>query len=98
MNKRIIWSTASEQDVGMILEYLQSNWNRKTALKFINRIDNTTKLALDNPQLFPVINKRLSIRKIVLTKQNSLFYREKNQNIEIIRVFDSRQDPKKSTF
>ena len=98
MTKYIIWSPASEKDFETILVYPNTHWNRRVILKFINKVDNTIGLISENPKLFPLINKELQIRKCVITKQNTLFYREVNQNIEVVRLFDSRQDPKKLNF
>ena len=98
MNKDIIWSPASEEDLNKIIEYLKLNWSLRIVSKFINSIDESVRLIKENPKIFPFINKDLGIRKCVITKQNTLFYREKNNNIEIIRVFDTRQDTNKLKF
>jgi len=98
MAEQIIWSSASENDFGVILEYLISHWNERVVLKFIDKIDNTVSLIAKNPKLFPIINKDLKIRKCVITKHNTLFYRSVSKNIEIVRLFDSRQNPNKLIF
>ena len=98
MTKHIIWSPASEKDFEAILEYINTRWNRRVILRFINKVDDTIGLISENPKLFPLINEELQIRKCVITKQNTLFYREVKQNIEVVRLFDSRQDPKKLNF
>ena len=51
-----------------------------------------------NPKQFPLIFKKKKIRKCVMTKHNTLFYRENKDNIDILRIFDNRQDPKKLKF
>ncbi len=94
MTKNIIWSPAAEKDFALVLEYLSTRWNKRIISRFINKLDDNIGLISQNPKLFPVINENLQIRKCVVTKQNTLFYREFNDNIEIIRLFDSRQDPK----
>jgi hypothetical protein len=48
-----------------------------------------------NPKQYPEINTRLKIRKCVVTKQNTLFYKIKGENIEIVRLYDTLQDPNK---
>ena len=98
ITKHIIWSPSSEKDFESILEYLYIRWNRRVILKFINKVDDAIDLISENPKLFPLINEELQIRKCVITKQNTLFYREVNKNIEVVRLFDSRQDPKKLNF
>lgn len=98
MNRQVLWSPASERDFETILDYLQSNWSGRVIAKFINKVDNQIGLILEKPEIFPMINDKLKIRKSVVTKHNTLYYREINNNIEIVRLFDSRQDPKKLTF
>ena len=48
MAEQIIWSSASENDFGVILEYLISHWNERVVLKFIDKIDNTVSLIEKN--------------------------------------------------
>jgi len=98
MVREIIWSPASEKDFESILDYLQNNWSHRVISKFINKIDDNINLILGDPRIFPVINEELQIRKSVITKHNTLFYREIGSKIEIVRIFDSRQDPKKLEF
>jgi plasmid stabilization system protein ParE len=52
----------------------------------------------NNPELFPLINSELQIRKCVVTKHNSIFYRETNSRIEILRLYDTRQNPDNLIF
>lgn len=48
--------------------------------------------------MYPLIHKRLKIRKCVVSKHNSIYYREKKDFIEIVNVFDTRQNPNKLKF
>lgn len=98
MLREVIWSPASEEDLNNIVEYLKLHWSFRITSRFINKVDDCVGLIIENPTIFPFINKDMGIRKCVITKQNSLFYREKDNNIEIIRVFDTRQDPNKLEF
>ena len=58
---------------------------------FLNRI--ISQIAL-NPKQYPLFNSNLNIRRCVITKQNTLFYRIEDINIEIVRIYDTRQNPK----
>ena len=98
MPEKIIWSPSAENDFARILEYLSANWNDKIANHFIKRVDTFLQLIANNPGLFPVIHKNPEIRKCVITRQNTLFYRKLPGAIEIIRIFDTRQDPEKLKF
>jgi plasmid stabilization system protein ParE len=98
MPKPIIWSPLSENDFAKILDYLNRNWGVKVASNFIELTENTLNQISLNPRQFPIIYKRKKIRKCVLTKQNTLFYRDTRSRIEILRIFDSRQDPNSLMF
>jgi len=95
MPKHIIWSPLSESDFENILEYIKSSWNDQVALSFLDEIENLLKQISTNPKQFPLINKKMKIRKCVVTKHNTIFYREKKGCVEILRIFDTRQNPKK---
>ncbi len=98
MRREIIWSPLAEQDLGNILEYLAENWNQKVTTHFLNKIDLATNQIAKIPNQFPIINKKLQVRKCVVTKQNTLYYRYIEKRIEILRLFDTRQNPKKLRF
>ena len=98
MANQIIWSLEAEKDFNSILHYLARNWEQEVVSKFIDKIESQILLISREPYLFPLIHKKLAIRKSVVTKQNTLYYRVKNNSIEIIRLFDSRQDPDKLVF
>ena len=98
MLKEVIWSPSAEKDFELILDYLQLNWNDRIINKFINKVDDNISLILDDYKIFPIINEELQIRKSVISKQNTLYYREKLGKLEIVRFFDSRQDPHKLKF
>jgi plasmid stabilization system protein ParE len=98
MPKQVIWSPQSESDLLQILDYLHKNWELNVLIKFIDIIDELINQITLNPRQFPVIQKRKKIRKCVITKHNSLFYRERKEFIDILRIFDSRQDPHKLRF
>jgi len=98
MNKQIIWSPLSEKDFENILDYLKSNWDKKVVEKFIDITDQLIYQISINPKQYPIINKSKRIRKCVITKHNTLFYRDRKDFIDVLRLFDTRQDPKKLIF
>jgi len=98
MHREIIWSPLAEKDLGDILEYLTDRWDQQVIILFLSKVDYATNQIAKIPHQFPIINQSLQVRKCVITKQNTLFYREINHRIEILRLYDSRQDPKKLKF
>ena len=98
MSKQIVWSPLSEGDFTRILEYLNENWDKKVTNQFIDLTENILEQISINSRQFPVIYKKEKIRKCVLTKHNSMFYRDNKTHIDILRIFDTRQDPNTLTF
>jgi plasmid stabilization system protein ParE len=97
-SRKLVWSPKAREDFQAIIEYLLANWNEKTSQKFMD----ITFIAVDyisrHPGHFPLINKKLKVRKCVLTRQNSLFYSVHRNEIAILRIFDTRQNPEKLKF
>lgn len=93
MPKLIIWSPLAASDFENVLDYLNENWNEQVAVRFINEIEILTSNIAKQPKQFPLVNKKLKVRKCVITKQNTLFYRETKDSIELLRIFDTRQNP-----
>ena len=83
MHKPVRWSSFAENDFAHLLEYLDNKWNKKVCNNFIEILDSNLLLLQKNPKLFPYLNKKLNIRKCVITKHNSIYYREKENKIEI---------------
>ena len=98
MPKPIIWSPLSESDFAKILEYLNKNWDEKVTNQFVDLTENILKQISINPKQFPVIHKKEKIRKCVLTKHNTLFYRDNKTQVDSLRIYDTRQDPHTLTF
>jgi plasmid stabilization system protein ParE len=98
MTKLIIWSPLAENDFVSILDYLQTHWNNKVVSDFIEITEGVIGQIASNPTQFPVINKKKQVRKCVITKHNTLFYSERKHQIDILRIFDTRQDPHKLKF
>ena len=97
MPKQVIWSPLSEKDFEKIIDYLKRDWDNVVE-KFIDITDQLIYQISINPKQYPIINKSKRIRKCVITKHNTLFYRDRKDFIDILRIFDSRQDPKKLIF
>ncbi len=61
-------------------------------------IERTVKLISENPDLFPLSSKK-NIRRAVLKKLNTIYYRVQNEDsIEITSFFSNRKNPSKMNF
>ena len=98
MPRKIIWSPKSEEDFENILDYLSKEWDAEVTLKFIDLIDILLIQISINPRQFPLIHKSLNIRKCVISKHNTLYYRNRRSHIELLRIYDNRQNPENLRF
>jgi hypothetical protein len=49
----------------------------------------------NDPKMFPVSENNKKVRKCVVTKQSTLYYTFNQNEIAILFLFDTRQDPNK---
>lgn len=94
MTKNVIWSPSAEKDLENILYYLSTNWSNSVVIGFLFELELQIDQIRTNKKLFPLVHKTKKIRKCVLTKHNTLIYRETSDKLEILRIFDTRQNPK----
>ncbi|RNL51057.1 type II toxin-antitoxin system RelE/ParE family toxin [Pedobacter jejuensis] len=90
----IIWSPIAKTSYIEILKFLEENWTSKEIEYFISRTERLVKLISQNPNLFQYSINSDTFRCLVVPHV-SLFYRLKNENIELLVFWDNRKDPKK---
>ena len=76
-------------------DYLETNWTEKELNKLGLEIEKTLELISINPELFPKTRKKKNIRRALVTKHNTLYYRTNKRIIEIISFFSNRKNPDK---
>jgi len=77
---------------------LESECSNKISTKFLTFLEQLLNQIATSPKQFPVIYRPLKIRKGVITKHNNLYYINRKSFIEVLRIYDNRQDPKKLTI
>jgi plasmid stabilization system protein ParE len=92
---KVYLSALAELKLELLIEYLASEWGKSSKVKFLNKLETTIDRISNFPDSNPKSNELGGIYKCVVSKQTSLVYRIKNDEVEIITIFDNRQDPKK---
>lgn len=95
MSKPISWSPRSKQDYLNLLDYLEIHWSDKVVKRFNNRLLSILELIGERPELYPSSDKNGQVRRCVINKQISLYYRIGKDRIELLTLFDNRQNPAK---
>ncbi len=89
---KVIWSVEAVENLERIIQYLQENWTEKEIKKFLKKLEKTISIIKKQPLSFPK-SQYIEARKLVLSKQTTIFYKVYADAIYIVTIFDSRQNP-----
>ncbi len=93
MSRKVIISKTAEKKLRSLFDYLLENWSAKVKSDFIEKLDHTIDIIRLEPETFPESQKDPGLRKCIITKQTTLYYRFDSKNIIILTIFDTRQNP-----
>lgn len=81
---KIIWSDDALADYHQNIDYLLEEWSEQVALEFIEDVEAIVALIRNHPELYPITEYH-EIRKAVIRKQITLFFRSTDKEIQLIR-------------
>jgi plasmid stabilization system protein ParE len=87
----IIWSPQSKKDYWQNIDYLEAEWTFQDVVNFIEKVENTLQLLLQNNIEFTATNYK-NTNKVVIQKQITLYYRINSDKIELLRFWNTYQD------
>lgn len=90
----IFWTNHALNELADLTEYLETNWTDRDLKKFAKKLDNTLSLISQNPDLFQNSGAE-NVKRAVVTKHNTLYYRVMNETIEILSLFSNFKSPDK---
>jgi len=90
-------SELAQKKLQKLTAYLLEEWSYKVKQDFLVKLTSKIEHISKHPESCPKSNKFGGFYKCVVTKQTSFFYRVNflNKEIEIITLFDTRQNPDK---
>lgn len=94
MTREIRLSVKASQKLSKLLAFLETEWSDKVKKDFILKLDDCLRKIQTLPDSFPESEAVKGLRKCVITKQTTLFYKYSDSTIDIITFFDNRQNPK----
>ena len=93
--KRLVLSRKAEKQLEIIFLYVEAKFSERIRKELAKKIYDCFKLIEIDPELFSFSDYNSSLRKCVVTKQTTVFYQIRKEDIVIVSVFDTRQNPKK---
>jgi len=97
MVREIRLSVRASQKLEKLLTFLESKWSVKVRKDFVLKLDDCLKKIQALPDSFPESEKIKGLRKCVITKQTTIYYKYSASTIDIVTFFDTRQNPKSLT-
>lgn len=94
---KILWTDHALKELVETYDYLETHFTEREMRKLSTEIDKTLKLISRNPSLFP-LSEFKEVRRVVIMKFNTMYYREKENTVEILSFFSNRQNPDKRTM
>ena len=96
----ISWTPTARKNYLNVLDYLDKTWTEREVQNFINKVDNLLDQIKQNPRMFEESKKKKNVRKGLISKHNTLYYRVKprKKELQLLMFWDNRQDPKKLKF
>lgn len=94
----VVFSNDVLNRLDAIVFYLERNWSKAVAKRFLIRFYERVDTIALNPALGRKSSRYESIRKILITKHNMLYFEVFNDRIELLQLFDTRQNPAKNKF
>ena len=92
----IVWTKLAKITYIEVLENLKKRWTKKEMKNFKDLTNELLEKVKSNQVVHLYANEKLCVRKGVVHKNVSLFYREdrKNNKIYLITFFNNRMNPK----
>ncbi len=90
--KNVIYSNRALTNAVSIKKYLLHKFSEKEIDYFYSLLESFELAVTSLPKLYPTTNKKKNIRRAVLSKVLSVFYRIQNSNIEVVAILDNRCD------
>lgn len=92
---KIRWTEHALFELAEIVDYLEKRWTEKELNRFATELEHTIELISKNPYLFAVSKEKPDVRRAVILKLNSLYYRINGTTVELLSLFLNRKDPNK---
>lgn len=95
--RSLFWSEIAKLDYWNNIDYLLENWSTMEVQQFLEKVNSTLNLLQKGKIEFKPTHYK-NIFSVVITKQITLFYRIHQNQIELLRFWNTYQNPKKLKF
>ena len=97
MAQKVIYRKRFINKLDRLLSYLEKEWGPQSASRFIDKLEEKIELIKKQPEVGSITVFE-NTRSILITKQNKVYYRVNQNNIELVNMIDTRRNPKTNPF
>ena len=92
---RVAWTDHALDELNQTFQYLELNFSEKEIDYLAKTIESVLRNTSQHPKLYPESTQRAEVRRAVVTKHNTLYYRinKRHSRIEILSFFMNRESP-----
>jgi len=94
----IKWTKRAKTNFDETVQYIENEWGGNSAQKFVRKVDHLLQTLKIHSEIGKIEIKEKEIRAFVFSRQNTVFYRIKENRIIILAIFDNRRNPKHKPF
>ena len=94
----IVWSDVIKRNLRQILNYLRDNTSEKVAQKYITDLEKRVSVSITHPESGMPSQKNSYVRSLLFRRHYRVFYSIVDNEIHLLALFDTRQDPAKSPY
>lgn len=94
---QIIWNKRATVQLAKLQRYLQEEFGENTAKTFTNKLFKFLDLLARYPQIGTLENVDKGIRGFLLHRHTTILYKQQEETIYILALFDNRQSPEKKS-
>jgi plasmid stabilization system protein ParE len=88
----VLWTNQALRNASNIKAYLEENFSVKETNYFFSLLSAFESAVTAFPKLYPQTNKKAKLRRAVLSREVSAFYRIIGSRIEVLAILDNRCD------
>ncbi|MGD9992675.1 MAG: type II toxin-antitoxin system RelE/ParE family toxin [Salinivirgaceae bacterium] len=90
---KLVWTDEALNGLKDIIDYLERKFPEKDIKKFAEKFDRQIELIKKNPESFTLSPKSKTIRRSVVAKLTSIYYRIDGDTITLVTIYDNRKNP-----
>jgi plasmid stabilization system protein ParE len=98
MAYEIIVTDHFEETVAQTANWLQYRWSADSALKFQSKLLSIVVKISNRPGIGRVSLKDKTVRSVLVTKHNRLYYSISGNSIILLELFETKQNPRRNKF